>query len=139
MAKQFPSGIAGCTQGSDDRGLFCNGVVNGNRKYKGNDHNKNIKQNLHHRLIAAHIIPGEMNGLVRIARNYFCYLRVFYKNINEILGHVFGFDVILGLIGVLPGIAVFQMGSAELVSPLFCHNGNAEFYCIEHHVAVVGK
>ena len=139
MEQKFSSGISGSTQSPDHRSFFCNGIICCNCKHKSNDDDQNIQQHLHHSLITAHIFTGKSDGLIGIGRDKACHISIFDQNLQEILRHVFCFNIILWCSLILPGIAVLQMGCSKSIRTFLGHNTHTKFYSIKHHIAVIGK
>ena len=68
MPDQFHLCIAGGTQSADDSSFPGDRIVNRDHKDKGDDHDHNIEKDQHHGPVASHILSGELDGLIDIAR-----------------------------------------------------------------------
>ena len=68
MPHQFTLGITGCTQRTNNRSFFGNGIAGGNSKDKRQNHHNNIQEYDEHNPVAAHVISGKVNGLVVVCR-----------------------------------------------------------------------
>ena len=106
MKNQFPPGISGCTECTDNAGFFSNGIADGNSKYKCHDHHNNIKQHDHHRLITAHIISGKNNCLIQVLRYKSFQCNDFSDIFHQFFGNFLFLLLCFRFLIIYPGIIV---------------------------------
>ena len=137
MTNQFPLGIAGSPEGTDDIGLFCDRIADGDAKDKGHNDDDNIEQQNHHGPVAAHVLAGKLDGLVLIPGDVLFQLHLAGKLLHQLLRHLVLLRLVSRRIIVQPRIAPGQVVLRKGGERLRRDHGHTKPNGIEHAVAVV--
>ena len=89
MTHQFRLRIAGGAQGADDSGFPRNRIVNRDDKDKSDDHDHDIEQDQHHSPVAAHVLSGELDRLIDIARHKILQIDLLCDILHQLIGQLF--------------------------------------------------
>ena len=134
---KFPPGIAGSPQRADDAGLSGNGVGDRNGHDESHNHDDDIQQDHHHDPVAAHVVPGEHDGLVQMPRYEIPKFDLPGQLLHQLFGHVVGLPVVLRRHRILPGVDEMHLLSVISFELLRRDQRYAKLDGVEHRVAVV--